>query len=955
MSKVSKQREAELEDNLKQLNGLSLDVALAQERQHLVDLDELGLLQIKEADLASREQSLHERLTIIDESNDVPPWVQTMLWVFGIFGVFFFLWGMYEWFLKESPWNYRAVAGAVYVMVGVMTGGILYGLKNQFGSGDYESFESSRLQHSQLETELRQIREQIAQLTAGGLNAGNAHPSSLAHQGDRQHQSVASLVQQGTRQVASLEEMYRLGEKVKGDRRRLSELRGRFKSMQQNVSDARQGWCELLRQLGLNETVKVDDAFQNWQGLLQADALKQNLTFSKKEKDVHHGIWDTICNRIGQLAKLIGDKQYDPNQPIAAVSSWHDRLSSLGRLQSERDRFSSEAENLQLRINALEAKISALLTKGGASTRKEFRERAALLGRRNELQELLVMAEQDLQDVASQESELAIVEDDLKKYNPHENVSQISSLNKQQTELEQQLQQEFLSLGTLEQKLKALEEDRRWSRLRLERAQVREQLGQGVEQFLSLQLAEESMRQTRATFEKDHQPEILIGASKYLSSLTEGKYRNIWTPLDQRHLCIDGKKSDALQVEELSSGTREQLFLAIRLALVDRYREQGVELPMVLDDILVNFDQARTEAAVETLKDYSRNGQQVLFFTCHQHLSEMFNRSGANTVPLPMNHRTRESREVNQTSFFDSAHSSTGSENSSDSKSSSGSKSSVQREKSSRSGSSHSGSASDRDQNHDRDRDRSGRTVSSESSERSRRSRSSSNQGAGQSSDLDQTRSLTDSDSDSDSDSDRTGRRSSSSSSSSSSRSSRSSSSNRGSRSGSRSDRSSRSNRSTRSNYRDRDRDRDYDRSRYSDSDRDREYERRRGRSEREERTERTQRSERKRTKKLKWYLHRNDPLVDAPSIGPKTAKRFKKIGIKTVDDFLKADPGEMADRLDVKHMKEETLIEWQKQAKLICRIPQIRGHDSQILVGVDKTKPKEIAANASTRFIGDC
>ena len=636
------------------------------------------------------------------------------------------------------------------------------------------------------------------------------------------------------------------------------------------------------------------------------------------------------------MAQQIGDRQYDPSQPITAVADWHERLSSLGRLQSEKNRLTRDAEELQLRINEIEASISTLLTKGGASTRKEFRERAALLGRRNELQELLAMAEQDLQNVASQETELAIVEEDLKKYNPHENATHISSLNKQQTELEHQLQQEFLSLGTLEQKLKSLEEDRRWSRLRFERAQVREQLGQGLEQFLSLQLAEESMHQARASFEKNHQPEILIGASKYLSSLTEGKHRNIWTPLDKRHLFIDDKKGGSLRVEELSSGTREQLFLAIRLALVERYRQQGVELPMVLDDILVNFDQARTEAAVDTLKEYTNNGQQILFFTCHQHLAEMFNQRGANTIQLPKQ-RSRDNNDSGKTSFFDSSHSSLADR----------SRSTPQERSTTRENSSETGSSSNKGSSSNRDRSQ--RTISpetsapeasaSESSERSRRSRSSSNRDTGQSSLSDSTRSSTDSDSDRS----RSGRRSSSS--SSSSRSSRSSSSNRGSRSGSRSDRSSRSNRSSRSYSQDRDRDRDYDRSRDSDYDRDRDYERRRGRSsEREERTTRTKRSDRKRTKKLKWYLHRNDPLVDAPSIGPKTAKRFKKIGIKTVDDFLKADPGEMADRLDTKHIKEETIIEWQQQAKLICRIPQIRGHDSQILVAVGKTKPKEIA-----------
>ena len=83
----------------------------------------------------------------------------------------------------------------------------------------------------------------------------------------------------------------------------------------------------------------------------------------------------------------------------------------------------------------------------------------------------------------------------------------------------------------------------------------------------------------------------------------------------------------------------------------------------------------------------------------------------------------------------------------------------------------------------------------------------------------------------------------------------------------------------------------------------------------------------------LKYYLHRSDPLIDAPSIGPKTAKRFAKIGIKTVDDFLRCDVDQVAQQLNVRHITPEELRDWQDQAEFVCRIPNLRGHDAQILV----------------------
>ena len=75
-------------------------------------------------------------------------------------------------------------------------------------------------------------------------------------------------------------------------------------------------------------------------------------------------------------------------------------------------------------------------------------------------------------------------------------------------------------------------------------------------------------------------------------------------------------------------------------------------------------------------------------------------------------------------------------------------------------------------------------------------------------------------------------------------------------------------------------------------------------------------------------------PVVDAPSIGKKTAKRLAKLGIETVGDLLECDIEEVAFELDVRHIDEQTLIDWQDQAMLMIDVPGLRVHDAQILVG---------------------
>ena len=92
-----------------------------------------------------------------------------------------------------------------------------------------------------------------------------------------------------------------------------------------------------------------------------------------------------------------------------------------------------------------------------------------------------------------------------------------------------------------------------------------------------------------------------------------------------------------------------------------------------------------------------------------------------------------------------------------------------------------------------------------------------------------------------------------------------------------------------------------------------------------------------------RYYLKETAPIVDAPSIGPKTATRFNAIGMKTVDDFLSADPETTASKLAVRHITPDVIREWQAQSKLMVEVPGLRGHDAQLLVAANVDTPVQL------------
>ncbi len=95
----------------------------------------------------------------------------------------------------------------------------------------------------------------------------------------------------------------------------------------------------------------------------------------------------------------------------------------------------------------------------------------------------------------------------------------------------------------------------------------------------------------------------------------------------------------------------------------------------------------------------------------------------------------------------------------------------------------------------------------------------------------------------------------------------------------------------------------------------------------------------------LRFYLETGSPVEDAPSIGAKTASRLEKIGIHTVADLLAANPNAASTAIAVRYITPQLVTDWQDQARLVCCIPQIRGHDAQILVGCEWRDPAKIAS----------
>ena len=112
-------------------------------------------------------------------------------------------------------------------------------------------------------------------------------------------------------------------------------------------------------------------------------------------------------------------------------------------------------------------------------------------------------------------------------------------------------------------------------------------------------------------------------AERFFLAVTDGAYQGVYSPLGSSEINVMGNAGNIRTPDQLSRGTREQLFLALRFGLILERGERAERLPVIVDEALVNFDPTRGTKAAESFIDLSETNQ-VLVFTCHPQIVDWF-------------------------------------------------------------------------------------------------------------------------------------------------------------------------------------------------------------------------------------------------------------------------------------------------------------------------------------------
>ena len=177
----------------------------------------------------------------------------------------------------------------------------------------------------------------------------------------------------------------------------------------------------------------------------------------------------------------------------------------------------------------------------------------------------------------------------------------------------------------LEHRLQQLGSSEEVGRLRAEEEMLKARLHELGLEWSRYKVARFLVDEAWRRFERKARPGVISDAAGFFETITQGAYGDISLPRsdEKGDFEVVTRTGARRTIGQLSSGTQEQLYLSLRFGFLRHQAQVTDPLPVIMDDILVNCDPARSRRAAEAILQLA-SAVQVLFFTCHPQTVEHF-------------------------------------------------------------------------------------------------------------------------------------------------------------------------------------------------------------------------------------------------------------------------------------------------------------------------------------------
>jgi uncharacterized protein YhaN len=382
-------------------------------------------------------------------------------------------------------------------------------------------------------------------------------------------------------------------------------------------------WQKLLREFGFPVEWDVRLADKMLTQLANARVKYQSVGSTEKRISEMGTTVREFERHIAELCSSLGnDLRMLPAED--AASQINDRLTEAKQAAKQHTTLLAQRQRIEQRLNSrrnqrdrLESRLDELRKAAGVASDEEFERMATSAARHKALSDEIDGLHREIMRIAVNEESLVFEAELLKADSDsltlayQQGKEKLASVEREHTNAVEQA-------ALVKKQVEDLEGVHHTNELAQKLQSDRAELRYAVDRWVPLVLAEAMLTESISRFERENQPAMLRDVSQMFSNMTHGRYVGLRRKLDEQGTMVlaeaNGKNKEPSQ---LSTGTREQLYLAIRLAYIRHYCRENEPLPLVMDDVLVNFDDKRGDSALEILIELSQEIQ-IIFLTCHQ-------------------------------------------------------------------------------------------------------------------------------------------------------------------------------------------------------------------------------------------------------------------------------------------------------------------------------------------------
>lgn len=445
-------------------------------------------------------------------------------------------------------------------------------------------------------------------------------------------EEVARLLEDRARERSRLEDSLR---EVEAD---LAAARDADASAASALAAWQDSWGEAVRGLGFDrealpaEVGSFVDTLRNvFASLNEATKLGHRITALERDLETFR---TSVRSLADQLAPELSAKPADQ-----VVVQLHVRLVEARQRATRKQELERRIEKLEQEIRdaettrrAMEERLALLVREAGCADEAGLEEAEQRSAEHQKISGDLERTERELvrdgegMALEALEREAAAADADTLP-------GEIDRLGREIEELEKRSLDLREELGRQQRELDHLTGEDAAARAAERAQEILAGLREDVDRYTRLRLASTVLRREVERYRAENQAPLLRRAGEIFTVLTLERYRGLQTDFDRDDEPVlvgvreGGRK---VPIAGMSDGTRDQLYLALRLATLERYLAHAEPLPFIVDDILINFDDERSAATLKVLSELSKKTQ-VILFTHHARLKELVSglRSGA--------------------------------------------------------------------------------------------------------------------------------------------------------------------------------------------------------------------------------------------------------------------------------------------------------------------------------------